>query len=394
MTVGYSRRAALGFAGAMTVATMFAAPARADGTFKIGLVIPLTGQQTTTGKQIEAAMRLFIAQHGASAGGKTIVLIVKDDASLPDNSKRMAQELVVNDHVDMLAGFGITPSAMAVAPLATQAKVPMLVTAAATSIVTEQSPFIVRTSFTLAQETVPMADWALANKIKTVVTFVSDYAPGIDSEKAFKERFAKGGGEIVGEIRAPLRGPEFAPYLQKVKDLAPDAVFLFVPAGQGALLMKQVAERELGKAGIRIIATGDVVDDDQLKDMGDSVLGMVTAGIYSAAHASPENKAFVEAYKKASGGARPGFFAVCAYDGIDLVYRALEKTKGEGGAALVETMKGMSWMSPRGPVSIDAQTRDIVQNVYIRKVEKLDGENHNVEFATVEAVKDPVKAAK
>lgn len=388
------RRRALHITALGAALALLATPALAGGSFKIGLVIPLTGQQTSTGKQIETAMRLYMAQNGSTAGGKTIELFVKDDASLPDNSRRMAQELIVNDKVDMVAGFGITPSAMAVAPLATQSKTPMLVTAAATSIVTEQSPFIVRTSFTLAQETVPMADWALANKIKKVVTFVSDYAPGLDSEKAFKERFTKGGGEVIGEIRAPLRGPEFAPFLQKVKDLAPDAVFLFVPAGQGALLMKQVAERELDKAGIRVIATGDVTDDDQLKDMGDGVLGLITAGPYSAAHASPENKTFVEAYKKASGGGRPSFFGVAAYDGLHLVYQALGKTGGEGGAALVEAMKGMSWVSPRGPVSIDPATRDIVQNIYIRKVEKVDGENYNVEFATVEAVKDPVKAAK
>ena len=388
------RRRALHITALGAALALLATPALAGGSFKIGLVIPLTGQQTSTGKQIETAMRLYMAQNGSTAGGKTIELIVKDDASLPDNSRRMAQELIVNDKVDMVAGFGITPSAMAVAPLATQSKTPMLVTAAATSIVTEQSPFIVRTSFTLAQETVPMADWALANKIKKVVTFVSDYAPGLDSEKAFKERFTKGGGEVIGEIRAPLRGPEFAPFLQKVKDLAPDAVFLFVPAGQGALLMKQVAERELDKAGIRVIATGDVTDDDQLKDMGDGVLGLITAGPYSAAHASPENKAFVEAYKKASGGGRPSFFGVAAYDGLHLVYQALGKTGGEGGAALVEAMKGMRWVSPRGPVSIDPATRDIVQNINIRKVEKVDGENYNVEFATVEAVKDPVKAAK
>ena len=394
MSFLFLRRRLLQLAAPVALVALWAAPARADGTFKIGLVIPLSGQQTTTGKQIETAMRLYMAQNGVTPGGKTIELIVKDDASLPDNSKRLAQELIVNDKVDMLAGFGITPSAMAVAPLATQAKVPMLVTAAATSIVTEQSPYIVRTSFTLAQETVPMADWALANKIKRVVTFVSDYAPGLDSEKAFKERFAKGGGEVIGEIRAPLRGPEFAPFLQKVKDLAPDAVFLFVPAGQGALLMKQVVERELDKAGIRIIATGDVTDDDQLAGMGDGVLGLITAGPYSAAHASPENKVFVEAYKKASGGGRPSFFGVAAYDGLHLVYAALDKTKGEGGMMLVEAMKGMSFTSPRGPVTIDPATRDIVQNIYIRRVEKVDGENYNVEFATVEAVKDPVKAAK
>ena len=257
--------------------------------FKIAFILPMTGQQASTGKQIEAAVKLYMAQNGSSVAGRKIELIVKDDAGVADTTRRIAQELVVNDKVDVLAGFGTTPLALATAPIATQSKTPMIVTAAATSIITEQSPYIVRTSFTLPQATVPIADWAAKNKIKKVVTFVSDYGPGLDAEKFFKSQFKLNGGEIVGEIRSPLRSPDFAPFLQKVADLKPDAVFVFLPSGQGAAFMKQFGERGLDKSGIRLIATGDVTDDDQLNDMGDVALGVVNSHHYSAAHPSATN---------------------------------------------------------------------------------------------------------
>ena len=369
--------------------------AQAQETVKIGLVLPMTGASSTTGKQAEAAVRLFLQQNGTTVAGKKIELILKDDTGTADVTKRIAQELVVNDKVSVLMGFGLTPLALAVAPIATQAKVPQIVTAAATAIITEQSPFIVRTSFTLPQATVPMSEWAAANGIKKVVTLVSDYGPGIDAEKAFKEKFSAAGGTVAEELRVPLRNPDFAPFLQRVKDAAPDALFVFVPSGFGSTFVKQFAERGLDKAGIRLIGTGDVTDDDLLNDMGDVMLGVVNTHHYSAAHPSPENKAFVEAFKKANNGMRPNFMAVGAYDGMQLFYKALEKTKGAtDGAGLVEAMKGMSWTSVRGPVTIDPQTRDIIQDIYVRKVEKVNGELWNVEFATVPQVKDPVKAAK
>ncbi len=369
--------------------------AYAADPIKIGLILPMTGPSASTGRQIEAAVKLYMQVNGNTVSGRTVELIVKDDTGTADVTKRLAQELIVNDKVSVVAGFGLTPLALAVAPLATQAKVPQVVMAAATSIITEQSPYIVRTSFALPQATVPMADWAAKNGIKKVVTLVADYGPGIDAEKAFKERFTKAGGEIVGELRSPLRNAEFAPFLQKAKDLAPDALFLFVPSGQGASLMKQVAERDFAKAGIRIIATGDVTDDDQLNGMGDVVLGMTTTHHYSASHASPENKAFVAGFQKANPGVRPNFMAVGGYDGMNLIYKMIEKTSGSGdGTAMVEAAKGMSWISPRGPISIDPATRDIIQNVYVRKVEKVNGELYNTEFATIESVKDPAKAAK
>jgi branched-chain amino acid transport system substrate-binding protein len=267
--------------------------------------------------------------------------------------------------------------------------------AAATSMIVEQSPFFVRTSFTLPQNTTPMAEWAAKNGIKKVVTLVSDYGPGIDAEKAFKEKFTADGGQVLDSLRAPMRNPEFAPFLQKAKDLKPDALFLFVPSGQGASLMKQVAERQFKEAGIQVIGTGDVLDDEQLNAMGDVVLGMITSMDYSAAHDSPENKKYVAEFEKANPGMRPNFMSVGGYDGIALIYKALEKTGGDTtGTKLIEAMKGMAWTSPRGPISIDPDTRDIVQNVYIRKAEKVNGQIYNVEFATVPNVKDPLHGKK
>jgi branched-chain amino acid transport system substrate-binding protein len=238
-----------------------------------------------------------------------------------------------------------------------------------------------------------MADWAAQNGIKKVATLVSDYGPGIDAEKAFTTAFTAKGGQVEN-LRVPLANPDFSPFLQKVADAKPDALFVFVPSGIGAQFMKQFVERGLDKSGIKLIGPGDVTDDDLLNNMGDVALGAITTQHYSAAHDSPENRAFVEAFKKANNGMRPNFMAVGGYDGMHLIYEGLKKTNGQGGQALIDAMKGMSWTSPRGPVSIDPQTRDIVQNIYVRKVERRDGELYNVEFATIPNVKDPVKAAK
>jgi branched-chain amino acid transport system substrate-binding protein len=382
-------RAAAGAAIACAVAL---APAQAQETVKIGLILPMTGGQASTGRQIDNAVKLYMQQKGDTVAGKKIEVILKDDAAVPDNTKRLAQELIVNDKVNFIAGFGVTPAALAAAPLATQAKVPEIVMAAGTSIITERSPYIVRTSFTLAQSSTIIGDWAARNGIKKVATLTSDYAPGNDALNFFKQNFTAGGGEIVEEVKVPLANPDFAPFLQRMKDAKPDAMFVFVPAGQGGNFMKQYAER--GLTGIKVIGPGDVMDDDLLNGMGDAALGAVTAHLYSAAHPSAMNKDFVAAYKKAFG-TRPGFMAVSGYDGIHLIYEALKKTGGKtDGDALVEAMKGMKWESPRGPISIDPETRDIVQNIYIRKVEKVDGELYNIEFQTFEAVKDPGKTKK
>ena len=389
----FSRFPMLG--AAFSVALCVAAARADDNTVTIGMIVPMTGQQASTGKQERAGAELYMQQHGDTVAGKKIALIIKDDTGAADVTKRLAEELIGNDHASVLMGFGLTPLALATAPVATEAKVPELVTAAATAMITEKSPYIVRTSFTLPQASKPMADWALKNGIKKVVTIVADYGPGVDAEKWFGDTFERGGGTVIQRIRVPLKNPDFAPFLQRVKDDAPDAVFVFVPSGQGAVFMKEFVERGLDKSGIKLIGTGDVTDDDLLADIGDSALGAVTTHHYSAAHESPENKAFVAAFEKANNGMRPNFMAVAAYDGMALVYQALEVTRGDAsGDGLMTAMKHMSWMSPRGPVSIDPETRDIVQNIYVRKVERQNGALYNVEFETIPDVKDPYKAAK
>jgi branched-chain amino acid transport system substrate-binding protein len=379
---------------AATALVAGAVPAAAQEAVKIGLIIPLTGPFTTTGKQLEAAARLYMQQNGTTVAGKKIELIVRDDAGRAENTARIASELIQNDKVSFIAGFGVTPAALAAAPLATQAKVPLIVMAAGTSIITERSPYIARTSFTLAQSSVIIADWALKNNIKKVVTMVSDYAPGADAEKSFSDRIKANGGEITAAIRVPLANPDFAPFLQRAADAKPDALFIFVPSGQGGTFVKQFIERGMDKAGIKLIGPGDVTDDDLLPNMGDAVIGAVTAHMYSAAHPSKMNKDYVAAFEKAYNF-RPNFMSVGGYDGMHLIYEALKKTNGDtDGDKLIGAMKGMKWESPRGPISIDPDTRDIVQNIYIRKVEKVDGKLYNVEFATFDAVKDPVKAEK
>lgn len=363
-----------------------------ENNFKIGLILPMSGPFASTGKQLESAARLYVEQHGSVVSGQKITLIVKDDTGSPEVTKRIAQELVVNDKVKVLAGFGLTPLAMATAPIATQSKTPMVVMAAATSVVTEVSPFIVRTSFTVPQVVTVLADWASKNGIKRVVSLVTDYAPGIDSEKYFNQRFMANGGQVIEVLRVPLRSPDFAPFLQRVKDAKPDALFTFVPAGVGSVLLKQFAERGLDKSGIRLIAEGSVTDDDILNNMGDVALGVVTAHHYSAAHKSVVNKKFVEAFEKANNGLRPNFMAVGAYDGMRVIYEAIKATKGQGGESLLNAMKGQIFESPRGPMYVDAQTRDVVHNMYIRKVERINGQLWNQETEVITDVKDNGKS--
>ena len=375
---------------AASAIVLAALPALAQETVKVGLILPMTGQQASTGRQLEAGVKAYMAQHGNKVAGKTVEVIIKDDTGVADISKRLAQELVVNDKVSVLGGFGLTPIAMAVGPVATQAKVPAVIMTAATSVVVTQSPYFVRVGRTMPQMTFPIADWAAKNGIKSAVTLVSDYAPGIDAEKFFKERFEGAGGKVLDALRAPLASPDFAAFLQKAKDLKPDALFLFVPSGQGATLMKQVIDRDFAGSKIRVIATGDVTDDDLLNSMGDSVLGMVTSHDYSADHDSPENKAFVEIFKKVNNNMRPNMMAVAAYDGMDVIYRALTATKGDAnGQKLVDAMKGQKWMSPRGPMEIDAATREAIPPMFIRKVERKNGELYNVEFEATGPIKDP-----
>ncbi len=386
-----ARRRMLQSAALVTALAILPGAALAADPFKIGLILPLTGPFASTGKQIEAAARLYMAKNGDTVAGRKIELIVKDDTGLaPETTKRIAQELVVQDKVSVLAGFGLTPLALAAAPVATEAKVPMVVMAAATGMIPTRSPFIVRTGFTLPQVTGPIAEWALKNKIKRVVTMVTDYGPGLDAEKTFQTVFKAGGGEIVEAIRTPLRNPDYAPFLQRAKDAKPDALFVFVPSGEGLAVMKQFEDRGLKQAGIKLIGTGDVTDDDLLVSMGAPAVGVITSFHYSAAHDSPENKAYVDGMMKANNGMRPNFHSVGGYDGMHLIYEALKKAGANAtGEQLVEAMKGMKWMSPRGPMSIDPATRQTVQNVYLREVKMVNGQPWNVEFDKIENVKDP-----
>lgn len=355
--------------------------------FKIGLVLPMTGAFASTGRQIEAAVKLYMQENGATVANRSIQVILKDDAGVPDQTKRLAQELIANEKVDVLAGFGITPSALATGPLATQGKVPAVIMAAATSGIVASSPYFVRTSYTLRQSAGSMAHWASRNNIKSVVTMVSDYGPGVDAEKVFKEIAQSGGVQVLGEIRVPMRNPDFAPFLQRVRDLKPDAVFVFIPSGPAAALMKQFAERGLDKAGIKLIGDGGVTDDDLLPDMDAAAVGVITSFHYSAAHDSAMNRKFVQAFQKANPTMRPNFMAVGGYDGMHVIYQAIKKTQGKGsGEALVSAMRGLSFESPRGPIKIDENSRDIVQNVYIRKVERKNGQLWNVEMDTIPAV--------
>lgn len=372
-----------------------AASAQAAEPFKIGLILPMSGPFASFGKQIETGARLYIDQKGDTVAGRKIELIVKDDGGVqPEQTKRIAQELIVQEGVEALAGFGLTPLAFAVAPLATQAKIPMVVMSASTSSVVEKSPFIVRTSMTEAQVTEPIAEWAGNSEkggLKTVVTLVSDYGPGLDAEKVFVKGYTEAGGKVLDTIRVPLVNPDFAPFIQRVKDLQPDGLFVFLPPGPGLALMKQFVERGLRDSGIQLMSTGGLLDDYFMPSMGEEALGTVTSGHYSAAHDSPENKAYLEAFRQfVNDSMRPNFMSVGGYDGLHLIYAALEKAGPDAnGEQLVEAMKGMHWISPRGPMTIDPETRDVVQNVYLRRTQKVGDDLYNIEFDTVEMVKDP-----
>jgi len=380
-------------AGAVGLAAglQFTAPAISQETVKVGLIATLTGPQAASGRQKVAGARLYMQLNGNMVAGKKIELIIKDDTGVADVTRRHAQELIVNDKVAAIAGFSLTPLALAVAPVITQAKMPAIIMTAGTSVITERSPFFVRVSFTLPQQSVPIAEWVVKNGAKTAVSLVSDYGPGIDAQNAFKMRFEEKGGKVLEQLKAPLANPEFSPFLQRAKDLKPDALFLFVPAPTAGALMKQVIDRGLTEANIKVIGTGDITDDDQLNGIGDSVLGLVTSHFYSAAHDSALNKKFVAEFKKANPGMRPNFIGVGGWDGMHAFYEALKKTNGDtDGTKLVDAMKGATWESPRGMMTIDPQTRDVIQDVYIRKVEKRDGELYNIEFDVVKQVKDPM----
>jgi branched-chain amino acid transport system substrate-binding protein len=376
----------------MLAAVLAPGAASAQGTIKIGVISAYSGQFADTAAQIDNGIKLYMKQHGDKVAGKKIEIIRKDTGGPnPDVAKRLAQELVVRDKVDILAGFTLTPEALGAASVSAEAKKFMVDMNAATSIVTEKSPYIVRVSLTLPQISGTIGKWAATKGgAKKAYTMVSDYGPGLDAEKWFQSAFKDAGGEIVGSVRMPVANPDFSAFVQRAKDLNPEAVFVFVPGGaQPAALGKAFAERGMTADKVKIFSTGEAVDETALKAMGDVALGRLSGWHYDYALKSKTNEAFVKAFN-AEYKRNPDFFAVGGYDGMHVIYEALKKTKGKAdGDSLIAAAKGMKWESPRGPISIDPETRDIVQNVYIRKVEKVGNNLINVPIDTLKDVKDP-----
>jgi branched-chain amino acid transport system substrate-binding protein len=370
------------------------AGAHAQQTIKIGVILPYSGQFADTGVQLDDGIKLYMQQHGDTVAGRKIEIIRKDVGGIaPEVAKRLAQELIVRDNVDILAGFALTPNALAAAEVSAQAKKFMVVMNAATSIITTKSPYLARSSTTVPQIDEAFGTWAAKSGIKTVYTLVSDYGPGIDAEAAFQRAFEAAGGKVVGSVRMPVANADFSAFVQRAKDTSPEALFIFVPGGtQPAAIGKALASRGITPQNTKILGQGEITFEDALKSMGDDAIGIITAFHYDYNHNSPENATFVAAYNKAFGR-NPDIYSIGGYDGMHLIYAALEKTGGKtDGLDLIDAAKGMAWQSPRGPIAIDPETRDIVQTVYIRRVEKVGDRLVNVEFDKIENVKDPVKA--
>jgi branched-chain amino acid transport system substrate-binding protein len=380
----------------LALALLGAGAANAQDSVKIGMINEYSGQFADTGSQIDHGLTLYMKQHGDMAGGRKIEVIRKDTGGIaPDISKRLAQELVVRDNADIFGGFSLTPNALAAADVSAQAKKFMVVMNAATSVITEKSPYIARTSSTTPQLNYTLGKWAAQNGIKTVYTMVSDYGPGIDAETWFQKGFKEGGGEIVGAVRFPVANPDFSAFIQAAKDKNPDAIYIWIPGGaQPAAVGKALAERGIDTKKTKVLGQDALASESALASMGDVALGIITVSDYDFNHQSPMNKEFVKAYND-EFHRNPDFFSIGGYDGTHLIYAALEKTGGKAdGDSLIAAAKGMSWESPRGPIMIDPDTRDIVQTVYIRRVEKVGDGMRNVEFDKVPNVKDPVHGSK
>jgi branched-chain amino acid transport system substrate-binding protein len=370
-------------------------PAQAQQAIKIGLILPMSGPFADYGEQISRGVKLYMQRHGDTVAGKKVVLILKDDTGVaPELTKRLAQELIGNEKVDIRAGFGLSPGAFATAPLATQGKTPMVIMNAATSSITTKSPNIVRVSHTLPQLSEPMAKWAAKNGINHVYTLVADFAPGIDAEVSFKKAYQAMGMQLAGDVRVPVKNPDFGPFIQRIKDAKPSGVFLFLPPGEATInFMKTWVERGLDKQGVKLLGTGDLTDDSLLEALGKPALGTITAGHYSANHDSALNKEYVAAYAKEFGNkGRPNFMSVAGYDGMAAIYQALKKTGGDASVdKFMAAVKGAKWESPRGQLAIDPDTRDVVQTVYVRRTELVNGKIYNVEFDKFAEQKDPGK---
>ncbi len=384
-------------AGACALAvTLLPAAAGAQGTIKIGLIMPYSGQFADTAAQMEGGLKMYMQQHGDTVAGKKIEIIRKDVGGInPPVAKRLAQELVTRDHVDILAGFALTPNALAASDVSKEAKKFMVIMNAATAIITVKSPYSARVSMTVPQLNQTLGTWAEKNGgVKKAYTMVTDYGPGHDAEASFQKGLKGAGGEVVGSVRMPVANPDFSAFVQRAKDLNPQGIYVMIPGGaQPGAFGKALAERGIDPKKTKVMGQLEIADEHALKSLGDGAIGIITAAHYDYNFKSKMNQDFVKAYN-AANHRNPDFFSVGGYDGMHLIYAALAKTKGNtDGEALVDAAKGMKWESPRGPISIDPETRDIVQTVYIQKVEKVDGKLENVVIAKFPDVKDPFKAA-
>ncbi len=380
---------------ALLAASLLPAAGHAAGTIKIGIVMPYSGQFADLSKQMDNGIKIYMQQHGDKIAGKKIEIIRKDVGGInPPTAKRLAQELVVRDKVDILAGWLLTPNAIAGCSVSKEAKKFMVIMNAATSIITDKSPYCTRTSFTLPMITVTLGKWAAKNGIKNDYTMTSDYAPGHDAEQGFIHGFKAGGGKILGSVRMAVKNPDFSAYVQRASDLKPQSIFVFIPGGsQPAAIGKALAERGMSAQQIKVLGTQELADNSAVKSMGDDAVGIITAGNYNYNRDNAMNKKFVAAYRKMAGGENPNFGAVGGYDGMHLIYAALKKTKGKTDAAsLIAAAKGMKWESPRGPMMIDPKTRDVVETIYISKIEKKGGKVVNEVIDKVPNVHDPVHA--
>lgn len=374
------------------LSSLVATTALAAEPIKIGFVSSYTGDSATQGRVIDATIAAFLKVHGDMAGGRKIEIHKRDDTGIaPDVARRLAQELIVQEKVDLLMGIAYTPNAIAVAGVSTSAKVPFLLVNASTSHIIAKAPYTARYGMTTAQVTMPLAQWAYKNGIKTAYALFQDYGPGIDAGKAFTESFTAAGGKILGEVRVPVGNPDFTAYLQRVKDAKPDAMFVFVNATSGGpQLLKTYRDMGLAKAGVRIISTGALVDELDLPATGDPAIGVISSFDYAPTHDSKVNRDFVRAFKEQDPKDDPDFVAVATWDALTAAYKAIDALKGNLDAEkFMDQLKGMKWESPRGPVMIDPETRDIVQNVYLRRTEKRNGKLVNIEFMTFPMVKDP-----
>ncbi len=378
------------------LSTAWTTGAYAQETVKIGVILPYSGPFADAANQLQAGIDLYIAKHGDEVAGKKIEIVRRDTGGpAPDVAQRMAQELVVREGVDILAGFALTPEALGAAPVAQEAQKLMVVMNAATSMVTEQSDYIVRTSLTIPQVNFVFGKWAYENGIRQAYTLVADYGPGHDAESSFANGFKEAGGEIIGADRTPVANPDFSAYVQRVRDANPEAVYIFVPGGaQPAAIGKALSDRGLTPPDTKILAQGELTHPEALQGMGDTALGIITTFHYTLERDDPINNEYVEGYTAANNGREPDLFSIGGYDGMHLIYEALKATDGDtSGDALVEAAKGMSWESPRGPMSIDPETRDVIQTVYIREVQEVDGKLQNVIIDEIPDVKDPLHGA-